>query len=100
MKVNISYHDNESLTVEEIVKYAVSNYGKAARVEITPESGLAYDYIYHGLRQLITQEQVSLFYDTDSYQIDIKKLRADVLYKVTEILDSVIIDNEGRLTGI
>jgi len=97
MKVKIEYHDHDSLTVEEIVKYAEANYGKAARIEITPESGLAYDHIYFGLQQLITHEQLSLIYDTNSYQQDIKQLRSDVLYKITEILDQVIIDNEARV---
>lgn len=96
MKVKIEYHDNESLTVEEIVKFATTNYGKAARVEITPESTLAYDHIYFGLQQLLTHEQLGLIYDTNSYQQDIKKLRFDIIYKVTEIIDQVIIDNEAK----
>jgi hypothetical protein len=98
MKVKIIYHDNESLTVEEIVSFAVKNYGKAAQIEITPESTLAYDHIYFGLQQLITHEQLSLLFERDAgYQQDIKKLREEVLYKVTEIIDQVIIDNESKV---
>jgi hypothetical protein len=98
MKVTITYHDNESFTMEEVVKQAVHNYGKAAQVEITPESTMAYDHIYFGLQQLITHEQLSLLYDRGSaYQQDIKKLRDAVMYKVTEIVDQVIIDNESKV---
>lgn len=98
MKVTITYHDNESFTVEEVVKQAVHNYGKAVNVEITPESTMAYDHIYFGLQQLITHEQLSLLFEKDnSYQQDIKKLREQVLYKVTEIIDQVIIDNESKV---
>lgn len=98
MKVTITYHDNESFTVEEVVKQAVHNYGKAAQVEITPESTMAYDHIYFGLQQLITHEQLSLLFDKDTaYQQDLKKLREQVLYKVTEIIDQVIIDNESKV---
>jgi len=98
MKVTITYHDNESFTVEEVVKQAVHNYGKAVQVDITPESTMAYDHIYFGLQQLITHEQLSLLFDKGSaYQQDIKKLRAQVLYKVTEIIDQVIIDNESKV---
>ena len=41
MKVSITYHDNESFTIEEVVKQAVHNYGKTAIVEVMPESTLA-----------------------------------------------------------
>jgi hypothetical protein len=84
--------------MEEVVKQAVHNYGKAAQVEIKPESTMAYDHIYFGLQQLITHEQLSLLYDSGAtYQQDLKKLREQVMYKVTEIVDQVIIDNEAKV---
>lgn len=99
MKVQITYHDNESFTVEEVVKQAVHNYGKLAQVEVMPESTMAYDHIYFGLQQLITHEQLSLLFDKDSnYQHDLKKLRDQVLYKVTEIVDQVLVDNESKVS--
>jgi hypothetical protein len=98
MKVSITYHDNESFTVEEVVKQAVHNYGKAVNVEIMPESTMAYDHIYFGLQQLITHEQLSILFEQGgTYQQDIKKLREEILYKVTEIIDQVIIDNESKV---
>lgn len=100
MKVTITYHDNDSFTVEEIVKQATHNYGRAAQVEITPESTMAYDHIYFGLQQLTTHEQLSLLYNSGtSYQQDLKKLRESILYKVTEIIDQVIVDNEDKATA-
>lgn len=99
MKVQITYHDNQSFTVEEVVKQAVDNYGRMAHVEVMPESTMAYDHIYFGLQQLVTHEQLSMLFDKGaSYQQDIKKLREQVLYKVTEIIDQVIIDNESRVS--
>lgn len=98
MKVTITYHDSESFTVEEVVKQAVHNYGRLAQVEIMPESTMAYDHIYFGLQQLITHEQLSLLFDKGSnYQQNIKRLRDQVIYKVTEIVDQVIIDNESKV---
>lgn len=98
MKVTLTYHDNDSFTVEEVVKQAVHNYGKAVSVEITPESTMAYDQIYFGLQQLITHEQLSLLYDSGAtYQQDLKKLREQVMCKITEIVDQVIIDNESKV---
>ena len=96
MKVTLTYHDNDSFTMEEVVKQAVHNYGKAVQIEIMPESTMAYDHIYFGLQQLITHEQLSLLYDKDT-AYHIKKLRESVLYKVTEIIDQVIIDNESKV---
>lgn len=99
MKVNIEYYDNESLTVEEVVKQAVHNYGKNVKVEVMPYSTMAYDMLYFGLQQLLTHEQLSLFYSkNDSYQHELQKLRSDVLYKVQEIIDQVIIDNESKVS--
>jgi hypothetical protein len=99
MKVQITYHDNASFTVEEVVKQAVHNYGRMAHVAVMPESTMAYDYIYFGLQQLVTHEQLSMLFDKGaSYQQDIKKLREQVLYKVTEIIDQVIIDNESKVS--
>lgn len=98
MKVKITYHDTESFTVEEVVKQAIHNYGKQAVVEVMPESTMAYDHIYFGLQQLVTHEQLSMLFDKgSSYQQDIKKLREHVLYKVTEIIDQVIVDNESKV---
>lgn len=98
MKVTITYHDTESFTVEEVVKQAVHNYGKSAHIEVMPDSTIAYDHIYFGLQQLVTHEQLSLLYDKSSnYHTDLEKLRSEVLYKVTEIVDQVIVDNESKV---
>lgn len=98
LKVQIKYHDNDSFTVEEIVKLAHHNYGKSVEVEISADSSAPHDIIYFALQQIVTYRQLSLLYDNrDTYQKDIKMLRAEVLGKVAEILDSVIIDNESRV---
>lgn len=98
MKVTISYHDNTSLTVEEIIKQARNAYGKQATVEVMPDSTLAYDLIYHGISKLTAHEQVGLLHDDfSSYQTEIQKLRNQILVKLTEILDQVIIDTEQKV---
>lgn len=98
MKVQLTYHDNEALTVEEVVATAVHNYGKSVQVEVMPESTIAYDLIYFGLQQLTTHQQLSIMYDRGSdYQTELRKLRQETLYKVTELIDQVLIDNEARV---
>lgn len=98
MKVNISYYDNTSFTLEEIVKLAQTNYGKSVHVEVHPDSFAPHDQIYFALQQIITFRQLDLlFSNKDTYQEDIKVLRAEVIAKVTEIVDSVIMDNEDKI---
>lgn len=100
MQVTITYTDNTSFTKEEVVRNAVQNYGKTADVKVMPESSNAHDLIYFGIQQMITHEQLSLIFDSDgSYQKDLKKLRAEVLYKLEEILDAVIVDNEAKVAN-
>jgi hypothetical protein len=98
MKVKIEYYDSESFVAEEVVKLAQHNYGKQVHVEILPDSPAPHDQIYFALQQIITHRQLSLLYDNkETYQRDIKQLRAEVLHKITEILDTVIIDNESKV---
>lgn len=99
MKVQLTFYDNESLSVEEVVRQATTNYGKNVKVEVSPESSMAYDHIYFGLQQLITHEQLSAFFSKDGdYSMQVQKLRHSILGKVEEIVDQVIIDNESRVT--
>jgi hypothetical protein len=98
MQITIKYNDSESLTKEEVVRQATHNYGKYASVDVMPDSTNAHDFIYFGIQQIITHEQLSIIFDKgSSYNNSIKTLRANILYKLTEILDSVIIDNEDRV---
>ncbi len=98
MKVDISYYDDTSFTVEEIVKQAETNYGKNVKVVVQSDSPAPHDLIYFAIQSIITHRQLSLLYDNKySYQKDIKELRADTLMKLEEILDSVIIDNESKV---
>lgn len=98
MQVTIKYHDSDSFTAEEVVKLAHTNYGKSVKVEVQADSPAPHDQIYFALQQIVTYEQLSLLYDRkDTYQADIKQLRAKVLADLAELLDSVIIDNETKV---
>lgn len=98
MRVDISYHDDTSFTVEEVVKFAQSVHGKNVKVDVHADSLAPHDQIYFALQQMVTARQLVLLYDNKyTYQKDIQTLRAEVLYKLQEILDSVIIDNESRV---
>lgn len=98
MQVVIKYHDSDSFTAEEVVKLAQHNYGKSAKVQVFADSPAPHDQIYFALQQIVTYEQLSLLYDRkETYQSDIRALRAKVLADVAELLDSVIIDNETKV---
>lgn len=99
MKVQIQYYDETSFTAEEVVKLAQHNYGKNVKVDIQADSLAPHDQIYFAIQQILTHRQLALMYDNKySYQEDIKALRAETLYKLEEILDSVIIDNESKVS--
>lgn len=98
MHVTISYHDNESFTIEEVVKQAVHNYGGSTKVLVESDSAKPHDLIYFALQQIITHKQLTLLYDDKlGYQSSIQKLRNETLFKIQEILDQVIIDNESKV---
>lgn len=99
MKVKVEYHDTDSFTIEEVIRQAKHNYGSGVSVEILPESTTTGDILYFALQQMIVHKQLSLLYDTkSSYQHDIKKLRQEVLFKIQEVLDEVIMDNEAKVS--
>ena len=63
-----------------------------------PDSTKAHDFIYFGLSQIITHQQLSMLYDDKyAYTKNIQKLRNTTLAKLEEILSQVIIDNESKL---
>ena len=99
MKVRIQFNDENALTMEEVMRQAHHFYGKNIKVEVGPDSSMAYDHIYFGLQQLITHTQLSVLYDKGAnYQQDLATIRSNTLDKITEIIDQVIIDNEERVT--
>lgn len=98
MRVTVTYHDTNSFLVEEVVKQAKTNYGTRANISVAPDSDTPIDHLYFALQRLVTGEHLSLLYDSGStYQKDLGKLRAEIMYKVGEVLDDVLIDNEARL---
>ena len=98
MQITLTYNDTDSLTVEEVVRQAEHNYGKHVTVSIMPDSLKPHDLIYFGLQQIITHRQLSMLYDDKlGYQASVQKLRNETLFKIQEILDQVIIDNEAKV---
>ncbi len=98
MEVIIKYHDSTSFTPEEVVRQAQNNYGKDTYVEVRSDSPAPHDLVYFAIQQIITYRQLALLYDSKfSYKDDLKALRSEVLQDITEILDSVIVDNESKV---
>lgn len=99
MKVKVEYHDTESFLVEEVIRQAKDNYGKTAIVSVLPESDTPVDFLYFAIQRLITGKHLTLLYDSkELYQKDLEVLRNETMYKIGEVLNDVIIDNENKLT--
>lgn len=99
MQVVITYSDETALTASEVRATAEATYGKKAKVQVLPDSSIPDDYIYFGIQQRITAEQISLYFDDRAtYGPRLQALRARILSRLTEILDTVILDNEAKIT--
>lgn len=98
MKITLDYNDATSLLASEVVQNAKHIFGDNVRVHVSPDSSAPNDIIYFGIQQLITSEHLSILFDSDMYQTDLRNLRASALATITNILDQVIIDNETKVT--
>ncbi len=98
MQVIVKYHDRDSFLIEEVIKQAKNNYGARVSVEIQPDSNTPMDYLYFAIQRLITGDHITLLFDSGSmYKKDLEKLRAEIMYKVGEVVDDVILENEARI---
>lgn len=99
MKVTVEYHDTDSFLIEEVIRQAKHNYGESALVKVAPESDTPLDQIYFGIQRYITGKHLSLLFDSGpTYQKDLELLRAETLYKLGEILDEVLMENEDKVS--
>lgn len=98
MKVNIEFHDNTAFTADEIVKQAKRVHGANANVKVSPDSTTPHDLILFALQQMITTTQIGYYYNEGSlYPQKLKELRASTMYKLEELLNEVIMDNETKV---
>lgn len=97
MKVNIEFYDNTAFTADEIVKQAKRLHGANASVKVSPDSTTPHDLILFALQQMITSTQLGYYYNEGAlYPQKIKELRASTLYKLEELLNEVIMENESK----
>lgn len=91
MRVNVKYHDNSSFLPEEVIRQAEQNYGPRATVTLLPDSDTPIDHLYFAVQRMITGDLLSHYYDSGShFERDIARLKAEFLYKVSEVLDDVV----------
>lgn len=101
MKVTITYYDDKSLTVDEVLKRAKDNYGEYIDVDVQPTSNSPLDIIYFGLQQLVTHEQLSILFDNSStetiYKQNLLKLKTEIMASIEKELSLVMRDNEQKI---
>lgn len=99
MKVTITYYDEDSLSIEEVVARAKHNYGEFTTVEVTPNTNKPRDILYFALQQMVVHEQLSLLFDDKVlYPQKLSLLASETLETVKKELFSVIRDNEIKST--
>lgn len=99
MKVRITYHDHTSLTKDEVIRQAKELFGEYTEVEIFPSSNDPWDIVYFGLQQALTYDQLGLIFDSGGlYNQKIEELRTQVLDRLKSELNTVIKDNEVRVS--
>lgn len=99
MKVTITYFDNYSLTKEEIIRQAQHNYGDSVEVKVEPVSDDYIDMLHYALRGLITYDQISHYFNSGAlYDVKLMELKQKLLNTVNKELDSIVLDNEERIT--
>lgn len=98
-KIIIEYFDTEALTVEEIVKNAKRVHGSTSTIKVLPDSMLPHDLIQFALWQMTAAEQTGIFFNEGAlYPQKLKELRASIIYKLEELLDDVLLENEEKIT--
>jgi hypothetical protein len=91
MKVILQYHDTSSFLPEEIIRQAEENYGNRVNITLLPDSDAPIDHLYFAVQRMITGDFLTVYYDSGAlYEKDMKKLRAEFLYKVGEVFDDVV----------
>lgn len=100
MKVILKYN-SDALNLDEVMHQVKHFTGTDfLSVQLIPDGNDPEDFIYFGIQQLITTEQLSLIYDTGPlYTSKLAALRANVLSKLENITNEVIQDNENKVLG-
>lgn len=99
MKVRITYHDHTSLTKDEVIRQAKELFGEYTEVEIFPSSNDPWDIVYFGLQQALTYDQLGLIFDSGGlYNQKVEELKINVLDRLKNELNTVIKDNEVRVS--
>lgn len=99
MKVRITYYDHTSLTKDEVIRQAKQLFGEYTEVEVFPSSNDPWDIVYFGLQQAITYDQLGIIFDSGAlYQDKLKELKEVVISRLVNELNTVIKDNETRVS--
>lgn len=97
MKIGLNFYANVA-TIEEAQELAKLVGCPKSGVDIGPNGKKPADYVYFGIQQMMAKDHLSLIFDEDPdlYISELSKLKKKLLSEISEILDSVIADNEKR----
>lgn len=98
MRVKIEIDDKEAFTIEDAKKMYSTPFSDA-KVEVLPDSNDPKDFIYFGIQNLYTIDQLDIFYEYYPYLYDenLSVLKQRILKEVSSIIDQVFRDNELKV---
>jgi hypothetical protein len=101
MKVIVKFYEESALTIEEVYARVKEGLGVTpSSIEIYPDSNDPLDYIYFGIQQLITNDQLDCLFDAGPlYPKKLSALRASATQQLENELDRVISDNESKVSS-
>lgn len=98
MRVKIEVNDKEAFTIEDAKKMYSTPFSEA-KVEIFPDSDNPRDFIYFGVQNLYTIDQLDIFYEyyPHLYEENLLALKEKILKEISQIVDQVFRDNELKV---
>jgi hypothetical protein len=98
MRVKIEINDKEAFTIEDAKKMYSTPFSEA-KVEVLPDSDSPKDFIFFGIQNLYTLDQLDIFYEyyPHLYEDNLAILKEKILKDISLIIDQVFRENELKV---
>lgn len=99
MKITVEFEDNTSFTAEEAIASNKHAFGNNTVVKTGPRNSTPEAHIYYAVQNLITQDQIEAYFELypHLYPQKLEEIKSNLLVTISDIIDSVIEDNEKKV---